>query len=134
MPEYGSSEDFALYVQPVLEAGCASLDCHGNSGRPLRLYGLFGLRLDVALRGEAASADELAANMRSIAGLDPGAAQVEDHLLLLKPLERDAGGLHHIGGDLWASQSAAAYRCLHSWLREGSSDAASQTICMEAIE
>jgi len=128
----GTLGDFETYVQPVLQAGCASLDCHGNAGRPLRLYARNGLRIDVALRGEDASDGEMLSNIAAIAGLEPGVDKVEDHLLLLKPLAVEAGGLHHIGGDLWPDQSDAVYRCLHAWLRAGVSDEPGRAVCTEA--
>jgi len=132
LPEYGTVADFTAFVQPVLAAGCASLDCHGDPGRPLRLYSLNGLRLTDELRGEDESEPEMTANMLSIAGLDPEDTQIEDQLLLLKPLAVAAGGFHHVGGDLWPDQSEPAYRCLHSWFRSGTSDADAQAICQRA--
>lgn len=128
----GEQSNFATYVQPVLAASCASLDCHGMAGRPLRLYAKHGLRMDAALRGQEASADELAANMAAIAALDPDATSLEDNLLLLKPLAVKAGGMHHVGGGLWVNQADPAYRCLHAWLRAGASDAIGQAVCKEA--
>jgi len=129
----GTVADFSRYIQPLLQAGCASLDCHGDAGRPLRLYARNGLREDIALRGQDASESELEANMSAIAWLDPEAAQLEDHLLLLKPLAVGAGGMHHIGGDLWSDQSTDLYRCFHAWLRNGLQDADSQAICDRAL-
>ena len=128
----GEQGNFATYVQPVLATSCASLDCHGMAGRPLRLYAKHGLRMDAALRGQEASEAELSANIASIAALDPDASSLEDNLLLLKPLAVKAGGMHHVGGDLWANQADPAYRCLHAWLRAGASDAIGQAVCKEA--
>lgn len=128
----GTLADFATYVQPVLQGSCATLDCHGNAGRPLRLYAKNGLRAGVALRTKDATDDEMLANMASIAGIDPVAAKVEDNLLLLKPLSVAAGGIHHKGGDLWDDQSDNVYRCLHAWLRSGASDDAGRAVCMRA--
>lgn len=133
VPQQGSLADFRTYVQPVLAATCASFDCHGNAGRPLKLYSMYSLRIDAALRGHAESDAELTANMQAIAGLDPEAAKVEDHLLLLKPLAVAVGGLHHVGGDLWLDQNDVQYKCLHAWLRAGASDAAGQAVCTMAI-
>ncbi|MFO0675580.1 MAG: hypothetical protein U0169_03540 [Polyangiaceae bacterium] len=39
----------ATGVSAVLERNCASLDCHGNDARPLRIYGKNGLRKPVGL-------------------------------------------------------------------------------------
>jgi hypothetical protein len=128
-PRSGTLADFGAHVQPVLSGGCASLDCHGDAGRPLRLYARDGLRLAADLRGHDPTEDELVANMDAIAGLGVGRSRIEDDLLLLKPLSVAAGGVHHVGGDLWADQSDPAYRCLHAWLRDGASDAMAQAIC-----
>jgi hypothetical protein len=129
----GTLDDFENYVQPVLQVGCASLDCHGNAGRPLRLYAKNGLRAEADLRGYKASFDEMRANILAIDGLDPFVDQIEDHLLLLKPLAVDAGGIHHVGGDLWADQTDKVYRCLHAWLRAGVSDNAGRSVCTEVL-
>jgi hypothetical protein len=128
----GDRADFATYVQPVLRAGCASLDCHGDDGRPLRLYARNGLRRDVTMRGLDADDAELTANMLAIRGLEPDASAIEDNLLLLKPLSVDAGGVHHVGGDLFLDQNDRGYRCLHAWLRAGVSDEAGRAICTQA--
>ncbi len=129
----GTLADFSTYVQPVLAAGCTSLDCHGNAGRPLRLYARRGLRTEVALRGKDASDEEMLANMLAISGLDTSDTKIEDKLLLLKPLSVDAGGLFHKGGNLWPDQNDPVYRCLHAWLRSGVSDEAGRAVCTEAL-
>lgn len=131
--ERGALADFSKYVQPVLRVGCASLDCHGTEGRPLRLYARNGLRMGASLRGQDETSAEMQANMTAIDGLDPQATQVENHLLLLKPLAVDAGGISHIGGDLWPDQSDGVYRCLHAWLRSGVSDEAGRQVCTEVL-
>jgi hypothetical protein len=103
---------YATYVQPVLEARCATLDCHGDVERPLRLYARTGLRAADALRDRPVTPDELAANVRSLAAVDPGAAP-ETSAILSKPL---AGGEAHEGGDLWTSADEAQVVCVRSWL------------------
>lgn len=129
----GTPESFSAFVQPVLQVGCASLDCHGDAGRPLRLYARNGLRAEVALRGQDASDLEILANMHAIAGLDPQIDRIDDHLLLLKPLAVEAGGLHHVGGDLWADRTHGVYRCLHAWLRSGVADVAARALCTSVL-
>jgi len=37
-------------VSAVLERNCASLDCHGNDARPMRIYSRYGLRKPVGLQ------------------------------------------------------------------------------------
>ena len=95
-------------VHPILEARCATLDCHGDPGRPFRMYAETGLRLRDDLRGLAITQEELALNVRSIAAVDP-----DDELLLSKPL---AGGLAHEGGDLWLDPLDPQPTCVASWL------------------
>jgi hypothetical protein len=74
----GDAELYASYVQPYVEAGCATLDCHGDPGRPLRLYSELGLRKAAELRPRPLSDDvdplaitdaELDDNRRAFAGV-----------------------------------------------------------------
>lgn len=107
---------FEASVQPVLAASCASLDCHGVDGRPLRLYSEDGLRREDALRGAPLSVEELAWNVDVFEALDPAATDVDANVALTKPLAVAAGGLEHVGGDVWASREDPGYRCLRTWL------------------
>lgn len=113
---------FEADVQPFVGPGCGSLDCHGDPGRPLRIYARFGLRMSAALRHEPVSAEELTANVAAFAALP-----VER--LLGKPLAVDAGGLRHVGGELWQTADSPEYRCLAAWLDGLEDDAA----CTSAI-
>lgn len=80
---------------------CGTLDCHGQAGRNLRLYGQFGLRLDPndtsqdqLAGGVPTTPDEYDSDYRSVVGLEPeqmslvvqGQADPETLLLLAKPL------------------------------------------------
>ncbi|AKT41979.1 hypothetical protein [Chondromyces crocatus] len=80
-------------VSKVIEFHCGTLDCHGNSFRPLRIYGKDGLRKPVALDAEGnlpedagfspsdwpnyhtggieTTEPELLENARSLCGLEP---------------------------------------------------------------
>lgn len=115
----GSLPDVTVYeseVHPYLERRCATLDCHGDPGRPLRLYAETGLRALGRDRDLPLDAEELAANVASIAGVDPVTDPDRD-VMLLKPLAIDAGGMHHIGGDdIWADRSDPGYVCVREWL------------------
>lgn len=110
-------------VHVFLENQCGTLDCHGQTGRPLRLYSVDGLRApnDAGLLtgvGAETSA-ELYSNYlatisiqpeemdRVVSGQDPPTAL----LLVTKPmgLERHKGGTRILIGD-------PMYRCLTSWL------------------
>jgi hypothetical protein len=97
---------YATSVHPVVEARCATLDCHGDLGRALRLYSEDSLRARDDLRGLPLSDDELAANVRSFAALDA-------ELIVDKPL---LGREAHEGGDVWLSADDDEVVCLASWL------------------
>lgn len=115
-------DSYAADVQPIVRS-CGSLDCHGVDGRPLRLYAKYGLRMSADLRGEAESDAELAANVAAFSAIDPAR-------VLGKPLHEDAGGMHHIGGDLWADEASAEYRCVAGWLADSPDLAA----CADALD
>jgi hypothetical protein len=114
-------------VSRVLEKRCGTLDCHGQVGRALRIYGVDGLRFEqpdsTAEPGQGATTQlELEANYQSVIGLQPEImtlvhelqAPPEALLLMRKPLqlERHKGGPVFVEGD-------DAYNCLASWLASG---------------
>ena len=116
-----ASADLAGYassVHPILEARCATLDCHGDPGRPLRLYAETGLRAADLLRGQPITMDELVANVRALEGVDPG-VPADASIVMAKPL----GRIDHVGGVVWADPGAAQPTCVRGWLA-GSLDAA----------
>ncbi len=111
-------------VSNMLERRCGTLDCHGQVGRPLRLYGQFGLRFvdpdasnTPGMQGTTET--EHKANYQAVIGLQPeqmtevaqGNAPPESLMLLRKPLqlERHEGGQVLVTGDV-------GYTCLTSWL------------------
>jgi hypothetical protein len=113
-------------VSRLLEKRCGSLDCHGQVGRALRIYGQFGLRYvdnssDAGNRpGVGATTEtEYLANFQSVCGLQPeimslvvqGNDPPESLLLIRKPLllERHKGGPVFVSGD-------DAYQCITTWL------------------
>jgi hypothetical protein len=116
---------YAADVQPYVAVACGTLDCHGDPGRPLRLYSELGLRegdafrpraLSEALAPEPLSAQELAANVlafRAVAGAHRAGGE---ELALSKPLARSAGGAEHVGGDIFDSTDAPGHRCLRAWI------------------
>ncbi|MBX3205697.1 MAG: hypothetical protein KF764_11560 [Labilithrix sp.] len=117
-------------VSEMLGARCASLDCHGRPGRPLRLYHRAGLRLadDDVPGGDVTTADEHAANLRAAVGLEPevfarvvgeGGQRAERLTLVRKALGREA----HKGGAPIAA-GAPADVCLRSWLSAATDEAA----------
>lgn len=124
-------------VSTVLERRCGSLDCHGQVGRPLRIYGQFGLRfVDDAGNvpgGNGTTETEHQANYQAVIGLQPeimslvvgGQRPPEALMLLRKPLqlERHKGGPVINAGD-------AAYTCITTWLG-GAMDVNS---CVQAVK
>ena len=57
------------------EQRCGALDCHGQVGRPLRLYSASGLRKNTGAKGardtRPTQPDELLDNYFSVVGLEP---------------------------------------------------------------
>jgi len=119
--------DWAVHVQPYAERRCGTMDCHGDPGRPLRVYSIEGLR-DSADRQSPLSAFEVEANEASARAVSPG-ADADSHAFLLEPLATAAGGWDHVGGEIWGSTDDPGYRCLRRWL-EGSDPS---TACAEAV-
>jgi hypothetical protein len=116
-------------VSEFLERRCGAMDCHGQVGRPLRIYSQHGLRLQEGATGERdrspTSAEERLENYQSTIGLEPEelAISVEtrgeylDHMLFLKPLGLESGGVRHKGGPvLRASDADPGWVCLRTWV------------------
>jgi hypothetical protein len=110
-------------VHDMLQTTCGTLDCHGQIGRNLRLYGARGLRLDPKDNSaeNPTTAGEYDQSYWSIIGLEPeitskvtvdGGAHPERLSLF-----RKARGIErHKGGTLYAPGTAGD-RCLSSWFR-----------------
>jgi len=124
-------DGYASEVHPILEARCATLDCHGVDDRPLRLYAETGLRLQGDLRDQPVQADELTADVRAIEAIDPG-AEPADSLMIRKPLAEAAGGVFHEGGDLWTSKDDPQLLCVLAWL-SGDSDPDDCAVAAEQV-
>jgi hypothetical protein len=100
--------DFVCSVMPVLIKRCSYLACHGNEIHALRIYSPGKLRLGDPTtrlaRDALLTADEVERNFESAAGfvLSATPAQrnppdVQQVLLLGKPLKASAGGAEHHG-------------------------------------
>ena len=123
-------------VSAMLAASCGSLDCHGQLGRPLRLYSGRGLRLDpdeLSGHGGTRSAEH-EANLHALVGLEPeltcavlseGGRDPERLTIVRKATGAEA----HRGGAV-LSPRAAGTRCLLRWLA-GRVDSA---VCRRAAE
>jgi hypothetical protein len=111
-------------VSPVFEHNCATLDCHGQEGRPLRIYSGLGLRLPNDAGNTpgsgATTPAEIAANYRAVIGLEPEemsrVVAYEDPprtlLILAKPLLLES----HKGGMVFAPTGDKGEVCITSWL------------------
>lgn len=114
-------------VSQVFERRCGTLDCHGDAGRSLRIYGRTGLRKPrenpppgyITGGLVATTPDEVEANYYSICGVEPekmdGVVKKElqpgDLLILRKPRLVES----HKGGQVFVEGSPGD-RCISSWL------------------
>jgi hypothetical protein len=110
-------------VHTFLEKRCGTLDCHGQTGRPFRLFSSGGLRLlnDAGLTSGtgADSPQEIYANYQALVGLQPeeisrvvsGKAPATGLLIVGKPLALQT----HKGGQVLAPGDPGDV-CLESWL------------------
>lgn len=114
-------------VGVFMEKRCGSLDCHGQIGRPLRIFSSNGLRKNDGPNGardtSGTTAEEQSANYYSVVGLEPEQISVsrvsegvyDDFLLLKKPLSLEGGGVRHKGGPVLRSTDSG-FDCLISWI------------------
>jgi hypothetical protein len=126
-------------VSDVLENRCGTLDCHGTSFRPLRIYGQLGLRLPVEQKdwnaafgdytmyysGEGAlmtTPDELLENYQSVIGLEP---ELTTKVVLkqnfpdvLSFIRKPRLAEKHKGGKIW-DQAKPGDLCLTGWITAG---------------
>ncbi len=140
LPDDTLQPDFNQYkagVDDYLGRRCATLDCHGQIGRPLRIFSQNGLRgFDAAAppsfpnvtgRGAVTEA-ERRGNFLAVVGLEPEimarviagrGVEPNDLLLLKKPRALGAPPDHpeyaHKGGQLMVTGDDG-YKCITSWL------------------
>ncbi len=135
-----SPDDYAAFVQPVVERRCGSLDCHGQLPRGLRVYGRYAMRLP---NGAGLSPgigdttpDEAHATYASIVGLQPEKTNEllqkanrtpDDAYQLIFLTKATAIERHRPGPSLQKGEPAE--QCLVTWL-VGHVD---QQLCQEAV-
>jgi hypothetical protein len=130
-------------VSAFMERRCGALDCHGQEGRPLRLYSSLGLRLGTLDGGgrdtSTTSNAERIENYHATVGLEPEQMSqcVESYgdcsllMLMLKPLDIEGGGVRHKGGPvLRNSPNDPGWMCLQTWV-QGNVDPAQ---CQAAVD
>ena len=124
---FPNRDEFKTAVSPFMEKRCGALDCHGQVGRPLRLYSQFGLRKrngPNSTRDLSPTTDaELTDNYFAVIGIEPedisdsllSRGAYNDFLLLKKPLSLEGGGVRHKGGPVLRGDDTG-FDCLYSWI------------------
>jgi hypothetical protein len=124
-------------VADYLDHRCGTLDCHGQIGRDLRVYGCDGMRLDPNdvpdCVSEPTTPDEHTATYRSLVGLEPEVMSevVQGHGAhpeLLTFVRKARGTETHKGGQL-ITPGDVQDTCIVSWLA-GATDTAA---CVQAL-
>jgi hypothetical protein len=101
---------------------CATLDCHGQAGRNLRIYGYGGLRLAATEtpQGDPTTDAEYLASYDSLVGLEP---EVLSKVVTLQAdpnslsMIRKARGIEHHKGGQQMQTGDALDRCIVLWLQ-----------------
>ncbi len=128
----GAPPDFVLSAPPregfesvadAMQPSCGTLDCHGQPGRNLRLYGGRGLRLDAANNSTEGitEAPEYEANYWSVVALEPEllatvtneGGQNPERLILIR---KGRGTTRHKGGALMQPNDDLD-QCIVEWLK-----------------
>jgi hypothetical protein len=123
-------EQFVKQVYPLLLRDCAHVGCHGMPERFFQLYGPGRARIPMAQMSpdarmeldytDPANFDEVMHSYQRTLSMLASAEQVEDSLLLRKPLETQAGGQGHkgvddLGRNVFASKADASWQLLLTW-------------------
>ena len=136
-----SFADYKAGPDNYLGKRCGSLDCHGQLGRPLRIFSANGLRSFDASNGgyfpnltgrTGLTDDERKLNYEAVIAVEPevmsqviasGGTDVNRLILIRKPrgLER------HKGGQLLGNDADEGFLCMKSWLGGNGVDQASCT-------
>ena len=141
-------QQFVLEVYPLLLRDCAYSGCHGQEQRFFQVYGPGRVRMPAAQMHDAeraeldytdpVSPEEVQRAYERALSMLASDAQVEDSLLLRKPLEPQAGGQGHkgvdaLGRDVFASKRDRGWRLLLAWAKsEGKPPTAEQVGALNA--
>jgi len=108
---------FATTIQPILDSrGCSQQGCHyrdkndpntGGPGGSFRIYDCVG---------NSCTPDQSLANYDSASGM-ADIANPTGSKLLTKPLALAAGGIQHLGGDIFPSTTDPDYVAMLGWIQ-----------------
>ncbi len=108
---------FETTIQPILDArSCSEAGCHyrdknnPNTGGPGGSFRIFDCSAD------SCSPEQLLANHDSAAGM-ANLANPTTSKLLTKPLALAAGGVQHLGGDIFMSTADPDYAAILGWIQ-----------------
>jgi hypothetical protein len=141
LPDVSGDGGQTAGVSALLEHRCGTLDCHGQMGRPMRIFGMYGLRLiaqDAANTPgvQPTTQTEYVANYQSVIGLQPElmteVVQQNAPPTVLMLLRKPMGLERHKGGQV-INQGDDAYTCLTSWLVP-SPEGTSFSACAKGID
>ncbi len=127
-------------VNAFMERRCGTLDCHGVATIPMRLYGVYGRRLDDADypgKGSQSTLAEIEANYASVCSVEPEktAEQVQnfgqkaEELLIV----RKARGIEGHKGGVIMKEGSDADQCIVGWLRGQKIDTVAPA-CQKALD
>jgi len=114
---------FVTDVYPVLLRDCGFVDCHGKAERFFRIVGPGRVRLDASTKpDDPANLAEVQLTYQRALSMLSSSANIDDTLLLRKPLELGAGGQGHkgvddLGRNVFASVTDPSYLVLRTWAR-----------------
>lgn len=131
---------FEESVSPYMERRCGTLDCHGGVARPMRLYGVLGLRHpdESNVSGlNATTQAELDANYAVVCNLEPekmneSVANLGNSAEDLIIIRKARGVEKHKGGKV-VNETDHADLCLLGWLR-GDKAATVAADCQAAVD
>ncbi len=121
---------FRCEVEPVIMARCSTPACHGSGRRAFRVFSINRLRLNPQrnqfgyVLNQPMTEQEHQANLEMVRGF-AGPGYNERSLLLLKPLDEDAGGYYHQGKtlygnvDVFTDEDDLGFKAIDSWLAGG---------------
>lgn len=114
---------FVTDVYPILLRDCAFMDCHGKPERFFRIVGPGRARLDESMKqDDPATLAEVQLTYQRALSMLTSSENVDDSLLLRKPLELGAGGQGHkgvddLGRNIFPTVTDPSYVVLRTWAR-----------------